>query len=165
MTLLQERAYQAILVLSWVRFDTPLPWTDKSLDTWFEHAIHGVDFRSDSQFSYCCEPGGLIVIQTNNLYVLTPTDDPSQIWDEVRGLASVLVHEARHNEGYGHTCGTKDQTVDELGAWGVEYYLLLWFGTHSNVSPDSYKQAARQDAAAMLHPDAFFCHPNASATP
>lgn len=159
LTNLQERAYQAILIFTWIRFDTPVPWTDLTLDAWFAHAIHGIDFRGDAQNSYCCEPGGVIVIQTNNLYVLTRTDDPHQTWDATRGLASVFVHEARHNEGFGHTCGTKDNTIAELGAWGVEYYFLLWLGTHSDPSivPDLYRSAASLDAQQML--SAFFCNP------
>ena len=158
LTSLQERAYQAVLTFTWIQFDAPLPWTDMTLNAWFAHAIHGVDFRADAQFSYCCEPGGVIVIQTNNLYVLTRTNDPNQTWDAVRGLASVFVHEARHNEGYGHTCGTKDDTVTELGAWGVEYYHLLWLGTHSNpfVVPDSFRSSASRDARSML--TTFFCN-------
>lgn len=163
LTLLQERSYQAILLFTWVRFDAPLPWTAQNLDVWFAHAIHGVAFRGDAQTSYCCDPGGVIVIQTNNLWVLTSTDDPRPMWDEVRSLAALFVHEARHNEGYGHTCGMKDNTVAELGAWGVEYDFLLWLGTHSDpaVIPEPFRSQAAVDASGMLRPDAFFCSPQA----
>jgi len=165
LTNLQERAYQAVLMFTWMQFDTPVPWTNQALDAWFAHAIHGIDFRGDAQYSYCCEPGSVLVIQTNNLYVLTRTGDLNQTWDAVRGLAALYVHEARHNEGYVHTCSTgeragqNDNTPAELGAWGVQYYFLLWLGMHSDpaVIPEPFRSAARRDATSMLA--RFFCNP------
>ena len=38
----------------------------------------------------------------------------------------LLVHEARHNNGKPHTCGTKDQTISEMGAWGSAYTFQQW---------------------------------------
>jgi hypothetical protein len=52
----------------------------------------------------------------------------------VSGLLDVMAHEARHSEGYPHRCGTNDQTLQEMGAWGVEYYLDRWEGLHSTPS-------------------------------
>jgi hypothetical protein len=43
----------------------------------------------------------------------------------------VMVHEARHIEFGSHTCGTKDNTISELGSFGAQYSLMLWLGTHS----------------------------------
>jgi hypothetical protein len=162
LTLLQERAYQAVLMFTWIHFDTPLPWTNLPLDTWLAHAIHGVDFRSDSQYSYCCLPGGVIAIQAKDLAVLS---ESIPIWDSVRWLAALFIHEARHNEGYVHTCSTgdragqNDNTIAELGSWGVEYYFLLWLGRHSDpaIVPESFRLAARRDAESM--PARFFCNP------
>lgn len=149
LSLLQERAYQAVLLLAWLRFDAPLPWTDKPLDAWFAAAIHGVDFRGDTDYSFCCEAGGVIVIQTRNLIVLTPTDKPLEIWRAVEGLAALFVHEARHNEGYPHTCANGgDSTIEELGSWGVVYYLQLWVATHTDDAavPEDYKLWMARDA-------------------
>lgn len=167
LTLLQERAYQAVLMFTWIRFDAPLPWTSLTLDKWFARAIHGVNFGNDSQNSYCCLPGGVIAIQSANLAVLSKS---IPAWDSVRWLAALYVHEARHNEGYLHTCttgdraGQNDNTIAELGAWGVEYYFTLWLGTHSDprVVPESLRLAARQEAATF--PARFFCKESA-ATP
>jgi len=36
----------------------------------------------------------------------------------------LFIHEARHNEGLPHTCSTNDQTLSELGSWGVQYYMF-----------------------------------------
>jgi len=179
LTRLQERAYQTVLMFTWIRFDAPLPWTSLPLDAWFAQAIHGVDFRNDGPYSYCCEPGGVIVVETPNLSVLSPTYfyDPDlktfryDVSGAVRGLASLFIHEARHNQGYLHTCtsgaraGQNDNTIAELGAWGVEYYFLLWLGTHSDpaVAPEKFRSAARRDADVM--PATFFCNPPPSPTP
>ena len=151
LTHLQERAYQAALLFSWIKFDAPLPWTNLTLDAWFAQAIHGIDFRGDTSLSYCCEPGGVIVIQTQNLFVMTRTDDPYRTWDGVRSLAALYVHEARHNEGFPHTCGTRDNTIAELGAWGVQFYFQLWLGEHSDpaVVPDLFQKRALQDAMGL----------------
>lgn len=162
LTLLQERAYQAVLIFTWVSFDAPLPWTNLNLDAWFPKAIHGVTFRGDTQYSYCCD-GGAIVIQTNNLAVLSKEIAPS---DSVRELAALFIHEARHNEGYVHTCGAWDNTIAELGSWSVQYYFLLWLGTHSDpaVIPEPIRSAIRQEAesfAVSIH----FCNPPLSPTP
>lgn len=162
LTLLQERAYQAVLIFTWVSFDAPLPWTNLNLEAWFPKAIHGVTFRGDTQYSYCCD-GGAIVIQTNNLAVLLKEIPPS---DSVRELAALFIHEARHNEGYVHTCGAWDNTIAELGSWSVQYYFLLWLGTHSDpaVIPEPLRSAIRQEAesfAVSIH----FCNPPPSPTP
>lgn len=39
-------------------------------------------------------------------------------------LAAVLLHEARHADGFMHTCGNNDQTFSELGAWAVQVLAL-----------------------------------------
>jgi hypothetical protein len=89
----------------------------------------------------------------------------------VRWLAALFIHEARHNEGYGHTCttgpraGQNDNTIAELGAWGVEYYFTLWLGTHTDphVVPEALQLEARQEAA--TYPSRFFCKEPAAPTP
>ncbi len=47
-------------------------------------------------------------------------------WAEnVQGLMVLMVHEARHGEGYAHTCGVIDQTIAEMSAYGVQYYTYV----------------------------------------
>jgi hypothetical protein len=168
LTLLQERSYQAILMFTWISFDAPLPWTNQTLDAWFAHAIKGIAFRDDGKYSYCCAPGGVIVIQTNNLYVLSARFN--EVFAAVSSLAALFIHEARHNEGYLHTCSTgaragqNDNTIAELGAWGVEYYFLLWLGTHPNpgLLSDDMRLASTRDAESMK--TSFFCQQSPSPT-
>jgi len=165
LTLLQERAYQAVLMLVWIRFDAPLPWTNLTLDKWITHAIHGVEFINNAENSYCCLPGGVIAIQPKNLAVLS---NAVALWDSVHWLAALFIHEARHNEGYVHTCttgpraGHNDNTIAELGAWGVEYYFTLWLGSHSDprVVPEYLRDSARREAATF--PPRFFCQESPS---
>lgn len=47
---------------------------------------------------------------------------------------ALFVHEARHANGWPYTCGNLDSTLDELGAWGVQYYLERWLAAHSDPS-------------------------------
>ena len=126
LTRLQERAYQALKVMRQTSYDAPLPWTAKPLYDWLIQNIHGIDFRSDVPLSYCCEPGGVIVIQSSSLIV-------EQVFstDALIGFISLIVHEARHNEGVAHTCLSMDKTLDEMGAWAAQYYFMEWSSFHS----------------------------------
>jgi len=155
LTRLQERTYQAILTMRRLRFDAWLPWTNKPLYDWFVDAIDGIRFRDDIDISFCCEPKNIINIQTNNLAALKTNlwIDP-QIGGGLQGLLVLLIHEARHNEDYQHTCGVNDNSLAEMGAWGVQYYFLQWLAFHSDPyflksshqSPDYYREAARDEA-------------------
>jgi len=158
----QRRIYNILRVMQELKFDQPLPWTDKQLFDWFTGAIDGIRFRNDIDYSACCDPAGIINIQTNNL-VATSMDR----WIEPaadNGLVHIMilfVHEARHNEGYGHTCADgNDSTLDEMGAWGVEYYTEIWLADHvagdlfANSSFD-YAESMRSEAQRIL--ETRFC--------
>jgi hypothetical protein len=123
MTRLQERVYQALYLIRRLRFDAPLPWTGEALWEWFVGAVDGV--RVGGSRTYCCDPARVIVIGVSSEY-----------GDGFPTLIEGLVHEARHADGgHSHSCGTgADQTIDELGAYGVQYYLNLWLAQH-NVDP------------------------------
>jgi hypothetical protein len=119
-------------------FDAALPWTPKSLYQWMVSAIRGIRFRGDIDVSFCCDPAGTINVQTRNL---AATQFPSDFrW--VATLLVLIVHEARHNEGFPHTCGANDNTISELGAWGVQYYLDVFLGSLP-IRPSSPRRCAR----------------------
>jgi uncharacterized repeat protein (TIGR01451 family) len=150
LTRYQERAYQSLRVMKMIRFSRALPWTSQNLYDWFVASIDGIRFRSDIAFSFCCEPANVINIRaaSNSAALFTnrwmDTTAPIGLHD----LLALLVHEARHNNGKPHTCGADDQTVGELGAWGVEYYLELWEGLYSGAflaSPDLYPSYYRDE--------------------
>jgi len=140
LTLLQERAYQALLVMRALEFDTPLPWTTAPLYDWFTSAVTGIRFRGDISISFCCDPANVINVQTQNIDALQTDrwlspDHPAGM----QGLVVLLAHEARHNEGYPHTCGNDDQNLQEMGAWAIQYYLFAWLAGQSDpafLTPD-----------------------------
>lgn len=139
LTLFEKRVYQALLALRQIEFDAPLPWTSQSLSVWLPSAIRSIRF-ADVANSFCCEPGDRIVVKT----ATNRADDNSCLMggDATRWIArdfpcgmdaflALLVHEARHNQGKPHTCGSKDQTIAELGGWSAQYHVLRWFSEHS----------------------------------
>ncbi len=158
LTPLQKRAYQSVLIMQQLHFDQPLPWTDKSLYQWFTSTIKGMRFSKDFSSSYCCDPPDVIDIKVADNSYLMLTDrwiDPS-IGGGLQDTMVLYVHEARHNEGFPHTCsnGQDDKTIAELGAWGVQYDLLLWLAQHGEPgflvpregNPNSYRLIALSDA-------------------
>lgn len=163
LTYLQERTYQTFRVMQFLPFDTPLPWTSKSLFDWFSGTIRGIRYRSDISGSFCCEPEGFINVQTGNLEELDPWGPPF-----LMNLAGLFVHEARHNELGGHTCGSYDKTLSELGAWAVQYYFNEWavfragsFLTQKTPTrvPSFYRQQAWLVASSLLNSGYCDCGP------
>jgi len=160
LTLLQLRAYQVLLVMQRLEFNQPLPWTDLSLYGWFTSNIDSIRFRNDVQYSSCCNPPGTMNLVTG-LFALE-TDRWLQAEDpdvNVQGLMVLMIHEARHSEGYYHTCGTaRDQTIAETGAYGVQYWTYVWLAYHSDPTfmtpggsnPDLYREINRDMAARYL---------------
>jgi hypothetical protein len=152
LTEMQRRAYLTIMVMRHLSFDAPLPWTDKNLYRWFADTVEGIRFRSDIANSSCCDPAGVINIRVaDNMYiVLTDLWVDSHLAGGLMDTMVLYVHEARHIEFGSHTCGNRDNTIAELGAWGVQYRLLEWLARHANPAfhrpaagdPDLYRLAA-----------------------
>jgi len=164
LTPLQKRVVNAIRIMQRIPFDSALPWTNLSLYDWFVSVIDGIRFRSDIDMSFCCEPAGVINLKTWQPGVLSVWQTDLWInpaWNAGLGdMMILLVHEARHNQGYGHTCGggTQDHTIDELGSWGVQYYLYLWLADHASPvfmrapiagDPAYYQDEHRRDAQSL----------------
>lgn len=123
--------YTTLLVMKNLEFNQSLPWTDLQLYTWFVNTVQGIRFRSDIEYSSCCSPAGVINIQVGNLSVnFTDKWIDLQLGSGVKGLLVLFVHEARHNEFGGHTCGSNDNTRAEMGAWGVQYYLETYLANN-----------------------------------
>ena len=137
LTEVQWGAYQALRMMKATEFIEPLPWTD-SLYDWFVHAVDGIDYDGTVDNSYCCR-GGRIVIGAK-----LDRDDGSlpslifwyrnkdRIWSVGGGESLVshiqlLVHEARHNEGVPHTCGSDDETFEEMGSWAYAAMVVRWY--------------------------------------
>ncbi|MDX6513881.1 MAG: hypothetical protein QOE36_3385 [Gaiellaceae bacterium] len=162
LTRLQERAYQALRVMQALHFTRPLPWTTAELYPWLTRAVSGIRFRSDIAVSFCCDPARVIDIQTGNLAALQTQRfvDP-RLGKGLDDLVATVVHEARHDEGPVHTCGTNDATIAEGGAWAIQRDLQLWMALYSgsfltspDVSPSYYRE---QELAAADGLIARFC--------
>lgn len=130
LTSFQRIVYTTLLVMKKLEFNQPLPWTDEQLYPWFVNTVDGIRFRSDITYSYCCDPEGMINIQTDLAVNDTNRWIDPQLNTGADGLLGLFVHEARHNEFGGHTCGTNDNTRAELGAWGVQYYLDTYLASN-----------------------------------
>ena len=137
LTLLQAQTYRVLTIMRRLTFDQPLPWTANALYPWMTGSIRGIRFRGDDiANSFCCDPAGTIDIKAtlgpNNsglAALVFPTD-----FRAVGTLMVLFVHEARHNNGFPHTCADaiNDKTIAELGAWGVQYYTDLFLANHTN---------------------------------
>lgn len=118
LTVVQKNVYRALLFMRDVRFDQPLPWTDGSLWAWFRSQVSGIRIRNDTQFNFCCEPAGVINLLWNPVESTLPN------------YLEMMVHEARHVRGPRHTCSGFDNTISEMGGFGVQYLLMQWLGMH-----------------------------------
>ena len=126
LTRLQERSYQALRLMKAIPFDAPLPWTHGGLYDWLVANLKGIRYRADISEDFCCDPAGVINIPAAGLGVLQ-SNDASWLFE----LMVVFIHETRHAEIGPHTCGTNDQTLSDLGAWGVQYYAHEWMAGRS----------------------------------
>ena len=131
LNVVQKNVYSALLFMQRVEFDRPLPWTDKSLWAWFRSAADGVRIRTDIPSHFCCQPSRVLNLKGD---IVADSTLPT-------GYLTMLVHEARHAEGRNHTCKLRpsplggstyilDQSIEEMGAFGVQYYVLQWIGRH-----------------------------------
>jgi hypothetical protein len=121
-----------------IHFSRPLPWTS-DLYAWFTSTVRGVRFRTDIDAPVCCSPAGVINMTAGNANSLWGTSIPDP-------PLAAMVHEARHADGYHHDCGPLDQNAEELGAWGVQYYLLVWIALYSDLPQDQRTYALERAA-------------------
>jgi hypothetical protein len=124
LTLEQTRLYLQLLYMRRLAFHEPLPWTTKPLYTWFREAIRGISMEVGSGNSYCTP-------QERIIHVVFKADYTGYPPTLERVNPSGLIHEARHAEGPMHTCdyGTRDRTIAEMGAFGVQYWFLTPMAT------------------------------------
>jgi hypothetical protein len=154
LTWTQKRTYQALLYLRGLRFDAPLPWTDKTVYDWLRVTIpNGIVIDSTGNSNSCLRCAGPI-----NIVLLTASQ---RVQDQSASVSdtpyTVIVHEARHAEGWRHTCdnGTHDRSVAEMGASGVGYWLLRWIAVHSE-EPALVREKAAGSAKLVLQ-NSFCC--------
>jgi hypothetical protein len=147
LNVVQKNVYNALLFMQRVEFDTPLPWTDKTLWEWFRSAVWGVRIRTDIETHLCCAPFRVINLLGT---IITDSTLPAE-------YVSMMVHEGRHADGPRHTCGgqmtefgrvfTLDQRVSDMGAFGVQYSVLQWIGLHWREATQADRDYALNRAA------------------
>jgi hypothetical protein len=129
----QRRAYWGLIMMKRLRYSEPLPWTNRSLYDWFTSTVQLVIFDASGDYSRASASRRLIIIEQNPPPA-GGTPVPELPWATISRLVGGFVHEARHVEGYRHTCGNDDRTVAEMGAFGVHNLYMVWNGTHSDPS-------------------------------
>jgi hypothetical protein len=166
LTRFEKQIYNAVLAMRRVPFDKPPPWTGgKSLFRWFTSNVTGIEL-ADVDNSYCCEGDRIIVIRSavysefDDVWVSDPDDC---FGCGLIGDVGVMLHEARHAEGYLHTCGNYDQTFEEMGAWAVHRLWYIWLADHANNAymrardgSDNYQRIPGEFVSAY---DSSFCTP------
>jgi len=162
----QKNAYNAILIMKRLAFDAPLPWTDLPLYDWFTSTIRAIRFRSDIAAHTCCGDPPTINIKAE-LHAFY-----SDRWTAVGGLTAIYIHEVRHTY-MAHRCGGRDNTIAEMGAYGVEALLYQWLAYHSDsdfltmLSPgptSDYREAARYNFY-MMQKSSFCADPTPTMLP
>ncbi len=138
LTKLRRNVYNILIAAQKIRFSQPLPWSHQtSVWDWLrlESGINMIRLRGDISGSSCCDPANAINLNVapNSYYVFSDKwlDDDGGGGGLVSSLA-LVVHEARHRMSAGHTCGTNDQTIGELGAWGAVIYFYLWLDRYAD---------------------------------
>jgi hypothetical protein len=159
---IQKKAYQTIIIMKYLQFSKPLPWTDQQLYEWFTvgSGITGIRFIYDTSDppgpSYCCVPEHVIDISYSptNFLMTTDTWSNNRMGVGLSNVTTLLLHEARHNLFGPHTCTKGDATIAEMGANGVEYSFWVWIETYSDRAflrapgddPELYLYSAEFDA-------------------
>lgn len=136
----QERVYQALLAMRRLRYNKPLPWTDRPLYDWFARTVVSVEVEYGVGNSFADIPRRTIHIVFNP--PLGPPAHPDLPWIAVERLAGAMIHEARHLDFGPHTCGTTlDRTVAEMGAFGAHNAFFTWNAEWASpgVLPSEYR--------------------------
>jgi hypothetical protein len=157
LTVVENQVYQSLLFLRRMRFDRPLPWTNQPIYDWVRLTIPlGIVIESSGNSHSCLSCKGPIHVVYSSYRSLRPT---------VYYLVHTLIaHEARHAEGWPHTCGLSsesnvlvhDKSVAEMGGYGVHYLLAYWLGHYSEESAVVREYYSRH-AAKLLGGGSFCC--------
>jgi hypothetical protein len=112
--------------------DRPVEFLNEAGGPWIRRTVRGVVLDANMPAgvrAQCCGSDRLIHWSTGWL------PNPSSPHD-VRVAAAILVHEARHAQGYRHTCPDqrRDRTFDEGGAWAVHAAWLRHMGDNATAN-------------------------------
>jgi hypothetical protein len=132
LTYVQADTYMAMAFMRRKVFRMALPWTDKSAYDWFRGIVVGIVVEGGATGSAsCCSPRGVIHI----VYSRSDPFNPKWLSLDTASPAG-LIHEARHIETGAHSCDYRDNTIAEMGAFGVQYYYTVWLANYSDEPED-----------------------------
>ena len=148
---LQQRMYQALLLMQRIEFDGPLPWTTRAtLYEWFVRAVRGVRLTPDRTF-LCCSPTGVIhVAGVHGLYDETGVFDSEEAFEfpdwraaNMVQFIGLMLYMARYAEGIPNACATSDKTIAEGGAAAVQYSFMLFLANRVRAPWDTFLSPVR----------------------
>ncbi len=107
-----------------------LPWTELGLYDWLKSKVGGFNISSTARYNSCCGTWA-----NGDRYITLITQSPEDVkfligWPLLGGVA-LLMHEARHLDGFGHTsccevgAGACDLRYDEsnLSPYAIQHWL------------------------------------------
>ena len=155
LTYSQKRVFWSLILMKELRFDAPLPWTDKPLYDWYRDTINGVRINATEGTSHYSSSDRTVIMHVN------AESSVSLRWSSIQQFIGLLVHEVRHAEAGGHLCGTLDNRVSDLGAYGAQNLFFTWIAEHSDpaVIPVEYRPYAAY-AACVQRGTAFCMEPH-----
>lgn len=132
----QLAIYQALRVIRHMKLSDPLPWTSLHPYEWLKTKIGAIVVSYTAKTASCCHvvyPPGK---SEGVLAITIPKADQQllrwrTVWRDPQsgvglvGLILLIFHEARHVD-LPHDCGSKDSSLDYMGAWAVQYYMAKW---------------------------------------
>ena len=142
LTLMQARVYRSLLAMRQLSFDAPLPWTKDHVYRWMTETIDGIRFRADIKYSFCCDPPDTINVLATTIGTPPSRGGAPTDFRQIESFLGLIVHESRHRNRRPHSCGNKDTTLKELGAWAAHYYFHLWVADHA---PDFISPSMRDE--------------------
>jgi hypothetical protein len=142
LTYSQKRVYWALILMKELRFDAPLPWTDRPLYDWYRDTIDAVRINATEGTSHYFSPDRTVIMHVN------AAASAELRWPTIQQFIGLLVHEVRHADAGGHLCGTRDNRVSDLGAYGAQNMFFTWIAEHSDpaVIPVEYRPYAAHTA-------------------
>lgn len=129
LTFVEAQVYRALIAMRYLTFTEPLPWTSGTLWQWVRSSIRAIRVRTDIASSFAQgETIHLLVGSNSFLFV-----DGGPRLGTLAFFMGLVVHETRHTNGFPHTCrGVDDETLSEMGAWGVQYHFYRLFALHTD---------------------------------
>jgi hypothetical protein len=156
MTYHMRRIRQSLILMKELRFDAPLPWTDKTLWDWFRGLGVGLTVVMDDSSATCCGADRFI-----HYSVGSSTAEPPLLGIDALSSIASMIHEARHIEVGPHPCQARyDNLISDLGAFGIVNLYDQYLARHSDPTqvPVEYKpyflwrQCANRGGAFCLEP-------------